>query len=121
MSVLGDAVKIVPALLKGHRKVDLPWVEPEIVPDVVPNIADIYGPTEFLQIPPFLVVDQIQFALDQIVQATERIQVATQQILRDRVTIAQFEDQVANHPLFLDVGIHSGHKGRWCITDNWRS
>lgn len=26
LTVLGDAIKIVPALLKEHRKMDLPWV-----------------------------------------------------------------------------------------------
>lgn len=37
--------------------------------------------------------------------------IANQQILRDRITIAHFEDQITNHRLLLEVGVHSGHKG----------
>lgn len=66
LTILGDAIKIVPALLKGHHKVDLSWVEPGTVPDVIPNVANICDPADYLAIHSSLLVDQIQFALDQI-------------------------------------------------------
>lgn len=95
LTVLGNAIKIVPALLKGHRKVDLPWIEPGTIPDIVPNVANIFDPADYLKFHPSFLVDQIQFSMDQIVLANERIQIANQQIFRDRATIAQFEDLVA--------------------------
>lgn len=59
MTVLGDGIKIVPALLKGHRKVDLTWIESGTVPDVASNVANIYDPADYLEILPSLLVDQI--------------------------------------------------------------
>lgn len=74
-------------------------------------MANIFYPADYLELHPSFLVNQIQFALDQIAQANERIHIANQQILRDRATISQFEDLIANHRLLLEVGIHSGHKG----------
>lgn len=60
LTVLGDAIKIVPALFKGHRKVDLLWVAPGTIPDVVPNVANIFYPTDCLEFHPSFLVDQTQ-------------------------------------------------------------
>lgn len=82
-----DVLKLAPALLKGNRKIDLPWSAPDVVPSVtymahdtatsstqVPKesssseqrSASINVPTDFL-------ITQLEFAMQQIDYYTEQV------------------------------------------------
>lgn len=97
-----DKLKIVSALLKGNRMLDLPWTATGVAPGVAntdPNSASTS-----------IVVPQLLTAASGHTYVTLSTDFIHAQIKFAKEHIARYEEQVAELQLILDVATHSGQQ-----------
>ncbi|XP_073056981.1 uncharacterized protein [Primulina eburnea] len=96
-----ELLKIVPALFKGKRNIDLPWIDSTTSP---PTSGPFTSSTPqrpmdgYLKIP----VAGVQSHLDHVLK----------RISQAKADLAYYEDLAADLKLFLEVGVFSEQKGR---------
>lgn len=100
-----DILKLAPALLKGNRKLDLPWNPDGVGPSVVNTEDNTTNTVDLDQVLP----PPSAHTLSYVTLSTDFIHLQIEFAQRQ---IAFYQEQVAELQLILEVTTHSGQQGK---------